>query len=173
MWLSSQLKWMLLCRFKKIRPLWTIDYDKAACKKMLESEYGWEWYGGHHLENRMTAFLHTYFHPRRWDHDQRVNGFSGLVRSGQMTRDEALAELRVPPKVDIEIVQLVKKRMGLSTREFVELMKVPKKSYRDFDSYKRTFEMMRPFFYLMAKWDLIPWSFYIKYTSKTPKSISE
>ena len=45
-------------------------------------------------------------------------------------------------------------------------MTLPKKSYRDYETYKPTFERWRPFFYLMAKADLIPWSFYIKYTSK-------
>jgi len=166
MWLSSQLKWMLFNRLKKIRPLWYIDYQKENCKAMLSEKYGWEWYGGHHLENRITAFLHTYFHPRRWDNDLRCIGYSGLIRSGQMNREEALTLLRKPPSVDLEIIELVKKRLSLTDEQFVSLMQLPKRSFREFKTYKRTFERMRPFFYLMAKWERIPWSFYMKYTAK-------
>jgi len=45
-------------------------------------------------------------------------------------------------------------------------MNLPKKKYSDYKTYKKTFERMRPFFYLMAKMELIPMSFYIKYTEK-------
>lgn len=165
MWLSHQFRWMLLNHIRKIRPLWLIDYDKAGCMSMLEATYGWKNYGGHHLENRMTAFFHTYFRPRRWNDDTRVNGYSGMIRSGQMTRDQALDQLQLPPGCDLEIVELVKKRLKLSTQEFVRLMQLPAKSYRDFKTYKRTFERLRPLFYVLAKLDRIPWSFYLKYTA--------
>lgn len=164
MWLSSQLKWMLLNRIKKIRPLWLIDYDKESNKKMLTEKYGWEWYGGHHLENRITAFYHSFFLPRRWDFDTRTNGFSALVRSGQMTRDEGLNLVSTAHHIEPELLELVKERLNFSEEEFEALMQLPKKSYQDFKTYKKTFERMRPFFYLMAKMDLIPWSFYFKYT---------
>jgi N-acetyl sugar amidotransferase len=163
MWLSSQLKWMVINRFKKIRPLWLIDYNKNECKEMLKKDYQWEWYGGHHLENRMTAFLHTYFLPRRWNVDPRIYGYSGLVRSEQLCRKEALNKIEVAPNVDLEIVELVKKRLNLTEDEFVQLMCTPKRHYTEFKNYKKTFEFMRPFFYQMAKLDLVPWTFYMKY----------
>lgn len=168
MWLSSQLRWILFHRMRKIRPLWHIEYNKAAAMTMLQETYGWKYYGGHHLENRMTAFFHTYFRPRRWKDDTRAIGFSGLVRSGQMHRDQALLELQRPPDSDPEIVELVKRRLGLTTPQFVELMQLPSQTYRDFQTYKRTFERLRPLFYLFAKWEMIPWSFYWKYTRPDP-----
>ena len=169
MWLSSQLKWMVVNRFKKIRPLWLIDYNKNECKEMLKKDFQWEWYGGHHLENRMTAFLHTYFLPRRWDVDPRIYGYSGLVRSGQLCRKEALNKIEDPPNADLEIVELVKKRLDLTGDEFVQLMRTPKRHYTEFKNYKKTFEFMRPFFYQMAKMNLVPWTFYMKYCKKTEK----
>lgn len=163
MWLTSQLKWMLINRFKKIRPLWLIDYNKSDCKQMLIDKYQWKWYGGHHLENRMTAFLHTYFLPRRWDVDPRIYGYSGLVRSGQLCRQKALHKIESPPAVNLEFVELVKKRLHLTDDEFTKLMRMPKRHYTEFKNYKKTFEFMRPFFYQMAKMDLVPWTFYMKY----------
>jgi len=166
LWLSSWLKWMIIKKIKKIRPLWHIEHNKEETKKMLSEIYNWKWYGGHHLENKITAFYHTYFLPRRFGFDHRYNNLSALVRSGQISKKNGLTQLYEPPKSDPEIVELFKKRLGLSNEKFVELMTLPKKSYRDYETYKPTFERWRPFFYLMAKVDLIPWSFYIKYTSK-------
>ncbi|MFQ5571600.1 MAG: N-acetyl sugar amidotransferase [Rhodothermales bacterium] len=166
LWLHAQLRWMVARRIKKIRPLWFIDYPKEEVKAFLTKEFGWKWYGGHHLENRFTSFYHSYFLPRRFGIDQRLNGYSALVRSGQMTRTEGLALLQEPPHLESGLVELVKKRLGFSDDEFEHLMTQPKKTYCDFKTYKRTFERLRPFFWVLAEMDLIPKSFYIKYTSK-------
>ena len=166
LWFWSQMKWMVWKGIKKIRPLYWIDHNKEHTKKWLLENFGWKWYGGHHLENRITHFYHTYFLPRRFGIDQRVNGFSALVRSGQMSREEGIELLREPPAVDYELVEVVKKRLGITEEQFETYMTQPMKTYRDFKTYKRLFERLRPLFYLLARADLIPRSFYLKYTSR-------
>ena len=166
LWFSKQLKWMLLNRIKKIRPLWYIDYNKKNTKELLSEKYGWQWYGGHHLENRICAFTHTFFLPRRFGLDLRALGYSALIRSEQLSREKGWKMLKEPPDSNPEIVDIFKKRLKLSDQQFHDLMSATIKSYRDYETYKPTFERWRPFFYLMAKMELIPWSFYIKYTSK-------
>lgn len=166
MWLSKQLKWMLWNRLKKIRPFWYIEYEKEEAKKFLTEKFNWQWYGGHHLENRMTNFYHTYFIARRFNIDGRVNGFAALVRSGQMSREEGIEKLSQAPMCDPEIVELVKKRLNIADNEFIQLMTQQKRFYKEFNTYKPTFEKMRPFFYVMAKMNMIPMSFYMKYTIK-------
>jgi N-acetyl sugar amidotransferase len=167
LWFTSQMKWMVLKRIRKIRPLYYMDYRKEETKRFLAESFGWQWYGGHHLENRITHFYHTYFLPRRFGIDQRINGYSALVRSGQMSREEGLRLLAEPPSVDDELVALVKKRLGLSDEDFERLMTLPKRSYREFRTYKPLFERLRPFFHVLAKLELVPMSFYLKYTSKS------
>lgn len=167
LWFSKFLKYMLVSRVKKIRPLYWMDYDKEQVKRFLVNELGWQWYGGHHLENRFTAFAHSYFFPRRWGIDQRMNGYSAMTRSGQMERSEALRLMSQPPVLEPEILDTLKKRLGFSDAEFEGLMNLPKRTYRDFKSYKPLFERLRPFFWLMYKMELVPKSFYIKYTSKS------
>ncbi|GIA60131.1 N-acetyl sugar amidotransferase [Vibrio cholerae] len=164
LWLSKQLKWMIFNQIKSVRPLYYLDYDKEAAKELLTSEYGWTWYGGHHLENRTAAFFHSYFFPTRWKSDFRVVGYSAYCRDGRMTREKALELMSEPPHIEEGLLDYYKKRLNLSDSQFNELMTIPKKYYTDFKNYKKTFERMRPFFYLMAKSGLIPWSFYIKYT---------
>jgi len=167
LWLKDQLRWMLFGNIKKIRPLYFMDYDKEAAKKLLAEKYDWQWYGGHHLENRFTAFYHSYFLPNRWNIDFRIAGYSAYCRNGWMSREEALKLMDEPPYIEAGLVDFLKKRLGFSEEEFDRLMNLPKKTYKDYVTYKKTFEKMRPFFWLMYKMDLIPKSFYIKYTSKT------
>lgn len=164
LWLTKQLKWMLFNQIKSVRPLYYIDYDKEGAKKMLAKEYDWTWYGGHHLENRTAAFVHSYFFPKRWNIDFRIVGYSAYCRDGRMTRDEALKLMKEPPHLEEGLLKYLKKRLNLSDEELENLMNLPKKYYTDFKTYKKTFERMRPFFHIMAKKGLIPWSFYIKYT---------
>ena len=163
---SKQLKWMLVNRIRKVRPLWYLDYDKSEVKKMIAEKYGWQWYDGHHLENRMSAFYHTYYLHRKFDIDMRTLGFSARIRSGQMTREEGLKRMEEPPVFDAELFEMAIKRLGYSSEDFENLMLLPPKNYKDYKTYKPMFEKLRPFFYVMAKSELIPWSFYHKYTSK-------
>jgi hypothetical protein len=81
-----------------------------------------------------------------------------------MSREEGLALLEEPFHLESDIVALVKKRLGFSDDEFEQLMEAPRRTYRDYTTYKRTFERMRPFFWLMYKLDRVPQSFYMKFT---------
>lgn len=166
LWMINFLKWTAVNRIKQIRPLYYMDYQKEDVKKFLAQEFDWQWYGGHHLENRFTAFYHSYFLPVRFGIDQRVNGYAALVRSGQLSREEGQKMLQEPPHYDPEIIEIVQKRLGLSEQEFDDLMNMPKKTYKDFKTYKPTFEKMRPFLWLLSRAELVPRSFYVKYTSK-------
>ena len=174
MLMPSFIKWTAILQLKKIRPLYYVDYVKKDAMAMLTQELGWEWYGGHHLENRFTAFWHTYFMPKRYGIDTRLLGHSALVRSGQITREQGLEMLSVPQEYDPEMLEMVKKRLGFSDEEFEQIMNLPRRTYRDFKTYKQTFESMRVFWWLMYKLNRVPKSFYIKFcfpdaTANQPK----
>jgi N-acetyl sugar amidotransferase len=162
----SFMKWILIKKIKKIRPLWYISYSKEDAQKYLEKEFCWHYYGGHHLENRMTAFNHSVWFPEKFNIDQRNNSLSATVRAGLLTREKALELYNTPPYVEPELIEYFKKRLGISAEEYSAVMKAPNKSYHNFKTYKHRFEILRPLFYLLAKANLVPMSFYIKYTSK-------
>lgn len=161
------MKWTIARRIKKVRPLWYIDYSKDAAKKRLKAELDWQDYGGHHLENRITAFFHAYYSPLKFGIDNRNTVLSASVRSGLMTRDEAIERYREAPTMEDGIVEYFMKRLGLTPEEFNRILALPKKSYREYPTYKKRFERLRPMFYVLAKAQLVPMSFYIKYTSKS------
>lgn len=162
----SFLKWIVIYRIKRIRPLWYISYSKEEARSFLMKEFGWEYYGGHHLENRMAAFCHSYFFPRKFNLDQRNNSLSAAVRSGFITRETALAEYTQEPYLENEILSYFKKRLKLSDDDFETIMNRTPRHYTEFKTYKKRFELLRPLFFVFAKLNLVPMSFYAKYCFK-------
>ena len=160
---SRFLYWTIFKRIKKIRPYWYIDYSKEEAKEFLKKEYGWEYYGGHHLENRMTAFYHSYYMPNKFNGDLRNNTLSAQVRMGRKSRSEAWKEYNSEPHLEDDLLEYFKKRMELSDDEFNNIMARPPKSWHEFPTYKKRFEKMRPIFKVLAEANLVPMSFYLKY----------
>lgn len=157
------LKWIILYRIKKIRPLWYIDYSKEAVQLYLEQKYGWKNYGGHHLENRLSAFSHSVHKPQKFNLDERNNTLSARVRKGNLNRDEAIAIYSKPPHIEDGLIDYFKKRIGINDSEYERIMSGENKSFIDFKTYKKRFEFLRPLFFLLSKSNLVPTSFYLKY----------
>ena len=166
--LADFLRWSAVLGIRRCRPLYHLDYRKDDAKRFLSAELGWQWYGGHHLENRFTAFWHTYFLPTRYGIDARLLGHAALVRSGQHSRDEALDDLVTPLTADPEILALVKKRLGFSDEEFESVMAAPRRHYSDYPTYKQTFERLKPLFWALYKANRVPKSFYLKFANPDP-----
>jgi len=166
LWIRHWLKWCIVNRIKKIRPLYYVDYEKKDVKKLLAEKFGWKWYGGHHLENRTAHFYNNYYLPRKYGVDLRICELAAFARSGHLTREQALAELQTPIPFDESILEEIKKRLGFTDEEFERIMALPKKTYRDYRTHKRTFERLRPLFWALCRLDLVPQSFYLKYARK-------
>ena len=81
-----------------------------------------------------------------------------------MTREEGLAKLAEPPYLEPDLLQYVKKRLGYNDAEFARVMTLPKRSFRDYETYKKTFVRLKPLFRILAERDLVPKTFYMKFT---------
>ncbi len=158
------VKWIALKRIKKIRPYWYMQYSKENAKAFLAKEFGWQYYKGHHLENRMTAFNHSYYFPAKFHIDYRNNTLSAAVRAGEISREKALDEYyNNHPYLEPELLEYFKKRLEFTEEEFKKIMNQPPKYWTDYPTYKKTFEILQPFFYILMKSSLVPKSFYMKY----------
>jgi N-acetyl sugar amidotransferase len=161
LWLGTWMKWLLM-GIKRLRPLYYVNYDKEEIKEFLRKEYGWQWYGGHHLENRYCAFNH-YLLNTKFNRDFRMVENSAFIRTGQISREKALEEIQKPPEYPRELISEVKKRLNISDEEYEKIINLPPKSSDDYKTYRPTFKRLRPFFWVMYKLDRVPKSFYIKY----------
>jgi len=160
---SRFVRWTLLHRQQIIRPLWYINYDKEIARNELADKTGWQYYGGHHLENRASAFFHTVWAPQGFNVDFRNLTIAAQVRSGKIARKEGFRRMEEPIEVDPSLTEFVLKRLKMSEEELDFAMNGVKQNWRDFKSYKRRFELFRPVFLYLLKRNRVTHSFYIKY----------
>ena len=160
---SRFLYWTIFKQIKKIRPFWYIDYNKEEAKQFLKSTFGWEYYGGHHLENRMTAFFHSYYIPKKFKIDYRNNTLSAQVRNKKTSREDALKAYHTPPYLEENLLVYFKKRLEFTDQQFEDLMNQPLHFWYEFPTYKKRFERLRPLFKILTSFNLVPMSFYLKY----------
>jgi N-acetyl sugar amidotransferase len=137
----ARLGWMSLARgVRSVSILNYVDYRRATAMQLLQERLGWLYYGGKHHESVYTRFWQGYVLPRKFGVDKRYGHLSDLINSGQMTREQALAEIAGPPYPEEEQQQdlrYVTKKLGLTLDEFAALMALPVRSYRD---YRNSFE---------------------------------
>ena len=67
------------------------------------------------------------------------------------------------------MLEYFKKRLELSDEEYEKIMTRKPKSWTEYPTYKKTFELLRPLFKILAKANLVPMSFYLKYCFPMPK----
>ena len=159
------MKWIIFYRQKFIRPLWYINYSKNDAIEQLTKKIGWQYYGGHHLENRASSFSHTIWLPR-YGIDFRYLSLAAKVRKNKVFRKEALKIFNSDIDIDKRLVKYVKKRLRLTDIEYSKLITGKKRSWRDFNTNKKFFELLRPLFYILMKLNRVPISFYLKYCFK-------
>ncbi|WP_420963294.1 N-acetyl sugar amidotransferase [Brucella sp. IR073] len=117
-----------------------IPYRKDEAMAVLEKELGWAYYGGKHYESVFTKFYQAYILPRKFGVDKRRIHLSDLIMNGEVTREEALAELSRPlleAQEAEELREYVCKKLGFSEAEFQEYMTAPPVSHFDFPSYAK------------------------------------
>ena len=112
--------WMKYIKgIKFVQLLTYFPYSKDEAKSMLEKEYGWIPYPQKHFESRFTRFFESYWLVERFGYDPRRVQFSSLILAGQMTREEALEELKKKP-YDPETIKddfkYVATKLGLSVK---------------------------------------------------------
>lgn len=139
--LTSILRHKVYLRYVKgirvVRPLDYIPYDKEKAIKLLVEEFGWQPYPQKHFESRFTRFYEGFWLPSRFGFDTRRVQFSSLILSRQMTRAEALEELRKFPYDPATIhhdFEFIAKKLGISTEELWKYHQAPKRTHRDYKS---------------------------------------
>ena len=106
-----------------------INYNKEEIKKLITSELGWQDFGGKHYESIFTRFYQGYILPKKFNIDKRKAHLSALICSGQIAKEQALAELKDQPydvKLQEEDKQFVIKKFDLTSEEFENIMKAPR-----------------------------------------------
>lgn len=114
-----------------------VPFIKDEVKDLMKKELNWRDYGGKHYESIWTRFYQGYILPTKFKIDKRTAHYSTLICSGQMTREEALEAIKEPiydPELLKRDIEFVEKKLGLTHQEFENLMKLPVRDHREFDT---------------------------------------
>ena len=149
--LCSMFKYRIGYRYfkgvKVIKPLNYVKYDKAEATALLVEKMGWEQYANKHYEDRFTRFFEGWWLPRKFGFDKRRCYDSSLILTGQMTREEALADLEKQPyddEIAKEDITYICEKLGITEDELMGYFKLPNKTFRDYkNSYGRINKAIR------------------------------
>lgn len=81
-------------KIREVRLLNYMNYNREEAKQILSEKFGWKDYGAKHYESVLTRFFQGYYLPTKFGIDKRKAHFSSLILAGQMTREQALEELK-------------------------------------------------------------------------------
>lgn len=152
--LFDYLKYMFIKNIEVVRILNYIDYQKPEIKKFLESELGWRDYGGKHYESIFTRFNQTAMRFQKFGIDMRKIEYAALVRSGYLSREQALKTLEENPFSDDELqndIQYVIKKLGLTNNEYKDIFNLPIKRFTDYPTYFPFLNRIRPIISFVQK----------------------
>ena len=135
--------WPYARRTRQVPILNYMPYVKAEVKRLLMDKFGWRDYGGKHYESVLTKFFQAYYLPVKFGYDKRRIHLSSLILSGQITREDALAELSQPLYVDDQLVpdkEFIAKKLGVSAVELERILALPVRSH---DAYPTNTKMVK------------------------------
>lgn len=131
--------YMHIKKIQLVSPLNYVHYNRSEAKQKIQEELGWRDYGGKHYESVFTRFYQGYVLVEKFKIDKRRAHLSTLINSGQISREQALEEIKKPP-YDLEQLKIDKeyviKKLGLTHEEFEKYMQQPVRSHLDFPSYE-------------------------------------
>lgn len=135
--------WNIIRQIKVVSILNYVDYKKDAVMKVLQNELGWVYYGGKHYESVYTRFFQGYILPKKFGIDKRKAHLSDLIKSGQISREDALVELEKPGYEEQLFRQdkdFVIKKFDWNEASFEAILNLPAKTFRD---YPNNFERVQ------------------------------
>lgn len=132
---NKEFYYTYIKKIRMVRLLNLVPYVKEDAMKVIQDELGWVYYGGKHYESVFTRFFQAYYLPHKFGFDKRLAHLSTLICSGQITREQALEEMKkdiYPSDLLAEDKEYVVKKLGMTHGEFEEILNAPPKSYRDY-----------------------------------------
>lgn len=151
----QQLYYRRVKAIEDVKILDLVPYSKTAAKQFLIDELGWRDYGGKHYEQVFTRFYQGFILPLRYGIDKRKAHLSNLILNGEITREQALAELQQPtddPDRQQQDKHYVAKKLGWSDAQFDAILAQPPVPHEAFgtDAAQRkladlTIRLLQPF----------------------------
>lgn len=137
-----------------IRPLNFLDYNKTKAVKLLKEKVNFKDYGRKHGESKFTKFFQNYYLPKKFNFDKRIPHLSSQILSGQISRNQALEELKKSLYDETELEEdkiYVAKKLGISVIELNKLIEEKGRHYSDYPNWDFYHKLLLKFKELIQK----------------------
>ena len=142
-------------------PLYIQDYRDNEIREILARELGWVYGGYHHFDCTYKPFV-SRIHNDKFNADLRAVSLSAQVRTGELSREEALSQLQQPIGVTDSQVQQCLNRLGLTQGDFERILAAPVKNFRDYRTHYSLISRMKLPLKMMSRMGIIPETTYEK-----------
>jgi len=131
--------------------------------EFLKSEFGWQDTGGWHFDNEIFG-LQCYYSRHKFGIDWRICEYAAWVRTGAMSRADALQKMREIPEIEKkEFVDYALKKQGISVEEWERIMQERPKDFRDYPTYYPLLKVLSPLVWLLGRIHVLPAHTYEKF----------
>lgn len=154
------IRYVFFKRIKIIQLPFYIEYDNKKIDKILKKELGWKYGGRHHFDCEYKPLV-SFIRKDKHRFDDRRICLSAMIRTGQISRESALNQLKNVPKYDKGVKDCLKK-MDISYREFENIRKMNPKYFYDYPNHYKFISKFKPLFKILAKMNLLPETIYEK-----------
>jgi N-acetyl sugar amidotransferase len=138
--------WTFIRKIEVVSILNYIEYKKEDVMKVIQDKLDWVYYGGKHYESVYTRFYQGYVLPTKFNIDKRKGHLSDLISSGQLTRGQALEEIKKEgyskELFDID-KPFVLKKLELTEEEFQKIMDSEPKTFMEYPNNATKVEKLK------------------------------
>ena len=133
-------------KMRTLRPLNFVPYNKIAAIKELEDTIGWKNYGRKHGESLFTKVFQNDYLVRKYGYDKRKPHLSSLIVSGQLSREDALAQLRQPlydeSEREVDLNYFCKK-LRITRQQYEDFVCGTTSSYYDYANWEYKYKLVK------------------------------
>jgi len=140
---------------KQIRPFHYI-VDRWGYEQSMKNEIEWQDYGAKHGENIYTEYVGAQLLPEKFGIDKRRVYVAADLRSGKLNKREAQNILAHPPGFNMS-------KLGTLEKQIKHDSSRPIGKREDYDRYDFRAWYMKAIVWLLAKFKVVPHTFYKKY----------
>lgn len=153
----------LIKRIKTIPILYYTPYVRDEAEEIIKRELDWVYPGAHYYDDLYQSLM-AHIMRIKFNIDRRRFNYSALVRSGQMSKEEALEYINEVYVIeDPKVIDLCIKRLGLTREEFDEIMTLPPKTFRDYKTNYDLIKLLKWPMKICSRFHLVPTMTYDKY----------
>ena len=160
------VKYKIFSGIKTVLPLNYIKYSYEKVEKILNEEFEWNYYGGHHHESLLTKFVVSSYLPNKFNIDRRLTSYSAMVRSKLISKNDAkkiLSSNSLKKEDEEKLIEYILDKLDISSSEYEKILLQRNKNFRNFKTYYNTYRYFKYPIKVLAYLNLIPKLLYLRY----------